>query len=383
MMKKNIKYQLPASPNPLIRVLLVEDDRTDAYLIQELLSEAGVRLDVRHADKISSALECLEEERFDVILTDLGLPDSQGFETFCKVRDKAPDTPIIVLTGLVDEEFAINAVQKGAQDYLVKGRVDAVSLSKSIRYSIERHKLLAERECRLNEIAKLERERNNLLSMLAHDMKNSIVPSIQLLSDMSSGETEDMHSNLSLVLDELNNVNYLATNFLEFARVDLKEYAPVPCRFEIVPMIEKQIEIAKVKATHKGLNVSLELLEKDLSVITADKDMINRVIANLLDNAIKYTGVDGAVTVRIADRDRYIMVQVGDTGPGIPAEYIPFLFDAFYRANGEQRGSGLGLAIAKTIVEAHGGNIWVDSAQGKGSTFSFTLPKPSDESIVE
>ena len=375
MMKRKIKDQMSASTNHMIRVLLVEDDRTDAYLIQELLSEAGVRLDVRHADKISSAFKCLEEERFDVILTDLGLPDSQGFETFCKVHDRAPDTPIIVLTGLVDEEFAINAVQKGAQDYLVKGRVDAVSLSKSIRYSIERHKLLAERECRLKEIAKLERERNNLLSMLAHDMKNSIVPSIQLLSDMSSGETEDMHSNLSLVLDELNNVNYLATNFLEFARVDLKEYAPVPCRFEIAPMIEKQIEIAKVKAAHKGLNVSLELLEKDLSVITADKDMINRVIANLLDNAIKYTGVDGVVTVRIADRDRYIMVQVGDTGPGIPAEYIPFLFDAFYRANGEQRGSGLGLAIAKTIVEAHGGNIWVDSAQGKGSTFSFTLPK--------
>ena len=373
--ERKIKDQMPASTNHMIRVLLVEDDRTDAYLIQELLSEAGVRLDVRHADKISSALECLEEERFDVILTDLGLPDSQGFETFCKVHDRAPDTPIIVLTGLVDEEFAMNAVQKGAQDYLVKGRVDAVSLSKSIRYSIERHKLLAERECRLKEIAKLERERNNLLSMLAHDMKNSIVPSIQLLSNMSSGKTEDMHSNLSLVLDELNNVNYLATNFLEFARVDLKEYAPVPCRFEIEPMIEKQIEIAKVKAAHKGLNVSLELLEKDLSVITADKDMINRVIANLLDNAIKYTGVDGAVTVRIADRDRYIMVQVGDTGPGIPAEYIPFLFNAFYRANGEQRGSGLGLAIAKTIVEAHGGNIWVDSAQGKGSTFSFTLPK--------
>ncbi len=374
-MKRKIEDQLPAGQNHLIRILLVEDDRADALLIQELLSEARVRLNVRHADKISSALEYLEEERFDVILTDLGLPDSQGFETFCKVRDNAPDTPIIVLTGLVDEEFAMNAVHQGAQDYLVKGRVDAVSLSKSIRYSIERHKLLAELEGRLKEISKLERERNNLLSMLAHDMKNSIVPSIQLLSDISSGETEDMQSNLSLVLDELNNVNYLATNFLEFARVDLKEYSPVPCRFGMVPIIEKQIEISKVKAAHKNLKVSLELLEKDLPMITADKDMINRVITNLLDNAIKYTDSDGSVTVRIADRGRDILVQVEDTGPGIPAEYIPFLFDAFYRANGEQRGSGLGLAIAKTIVEAHGGKIWVDSTPGKGSTFSFTLPK--------
>ena len=119
----------------------------------------------------------------------------------------------------------------------------------------------------------------------------------------------------------------------------------------------------------------LESLVEDLPMITADRDMINRVISNILDNAIKYTQSDGTVTVRLADRGREFMVQVEDTGPGIPAEYTPFLFDAFYRANGEQRGSGLGLAIAKTIVEAHGGKIWVDSTPGKGSTFSFTLPK--------
>lgn len=368
-----------SSKNPssekIIKVLLVEDDRVDAYLINELLSEARVRLDVRHADRISSAFECLEKEKFDVILTDLGLPDSQGFETFCKIRDNASDVPVIVLTGLADEEFAISAVQKGAQDYLVKGRVDSGALSKSIRYAIERHKLRGELERRLQEIAKLERERNHLLSMLAHDMKNSIVPSIQLLSDISSGETEDMHSNLSLVLEELNNVNYLATNFMEFARVDLKEYSPVLCRFEILPVIEKQVEISKVKANSKRLNILSEFLVETLAMITADKDMINRVITNLLDNAIKYTEPDGTITVKVADKGKEIMVQVEDTGPGISAEHIPFLFDAFYRANGEQSGSGLGLAIAKTIVEAHGGNIWVDSALGKGSTFSFTLPK--------
>src|SRR5512135_3132973 len=132
----------------LITALLVEDDQADAYLIKELLSEAGVPIGVRHVERITAAIKCLDEEKFDVILTDLGLPDGQGFETFCKVRDHAKDTPIIVLTGLTDEEFAMNAVQKGAQDYLVKGRVDADSLSKSIRYSIERHKLLAELERR-------------------------------------------------------------------------------------------------------------------------------------------------------------------------------------------------------------------------------------------
>jgi len=363
------------SPVKPVKVLIVEDDPADAYLIRELLSETHVRLDVGHADRLSSALKCLEEEEFDIILTDLGLPDSQGFETFCKIHDNTPDIPIVVLTGLADEEFAMSAVQKGAQDYLVKGRVDTDLLSKSIRYSIERHKLLAELERRITEIARLERERNHLLSMLAHDMKNSIVPSIQLLSDIALGETEDMHSNLSLVLEELNNVNYLATNFLEFSRVDLKEYSPVPSRFEILPLIEKQIEMSKVKASDKRLSILLEFISETLPTLTADKDMINRVISNLLDNAIKYTKPGGKVTVRLADRDGEIMVQVEDTGSGISEEYIPFLFDAFYRASGEQRGSGLGLAIAKRIVEAHGGNIWVNSKLGKGSTFSFTLPK--------
>ena len=358
-----------------IRILLIEDDHSDAELIRETLSEADVPVEVTHSDRMSSALQRLEHEQFDVILSDLGLPDSQGIDSFCRVRDHAGNTPVIVLTGLVDEEFAVNAVQKGAQDYLVKGRVDAILLSKAIRYAIHRQKLLVELETRLNEIARLERERNNLLSMLAHDMKNSIVPSIQILGDIISGETEDPRANLELVQDELKTVNYLATNFMEFASLTLKEYSPMPSRMEVRPLIEKQIEMAKVKADQKALGISLEIPGRSLPLITADRHMINRVITNLIDNAIKYTRSGGMVTVRVLDGKDDLLVQVEDTGDGIPAEHIPFLFDAFYRADRVQKGSGLGLAVARTIVEAHGGRIWVESTPGKGSTFSLTLPK--------
>jgi signal transduction histidine kinase len=358
-----------------IRILLIEDDHSDAELIRETLSGADVPVEVAHSDRISSALQSLEQEQFDVILADLGLPDSQGIDTFSRVCDHAGNTPVIVLTGLVDEELAVTAVQKGAQDYLVKGRVDAMLLSKAIRYAIHRQKLLVELETRLKEIARLERERNNLLSMLAHDMKNSIVPSIHILGDIISGEMEDPRANLELVQDELKTVNYLATNFMEFASFTLKEYSPVRNRMEVRPLIEKQIQMAKVKAEQKALKISLEIPGKSLPVITADKDMINRVITNLIDNAIKYTSSGGGVTVRVFNRKDDLLVQVEDTGDGIPAEHIPFLFDAFYRAERVQKGSGLGLAVARTIVEAHGGKIWVESTPGKGSTFSFTLPK--------
>jgi signal transduction histidine kinase len=372
--RPKVKGRLPASSNLPIKVLLVEDSPEDAYLIGELLSDTGVKFDVRHVDRISAALEYIGKDRFDVILTDLCLPDSQGFETFSKISDKASDIPIIVLTGRADDEFAMNAVQKGAQDYLVKGSVDGAALSKSIRYSIERHKMLSELESRIKEIARLERERKNLLSMLAHDIKNSVVPSIQLLDGIISGETDDMQSNLEMVLDELNNVNSLASNFMEFVRVDPRKYSPVLSRFEILPLIEKQIEISKIKAGKRRQEISVEVLVTLPPLITGDKAMINRVITNLLDNAIKYTGPDGSITVRLSKADGAVLIQVEDSGPGIPAEHIPFLFDAFYRASGDQRGSGLGLAIARTVVEAHGGKIWVDSHAGKGSLFSFTLP---------
>jgi len=357
-----------------IRILLIEDDPSDADLIREILSESDVPIEVTHSDRMSTALKCLEQEHFDVILSDLGLPDSQGIETFCRVRDHSDNTPVIVLTGLADEKFALSAVQKGAQDYLVKGRVDAVLLSKAIRYSIHRQKLLVELETKLKEIARLERERNNLLSMLAHDMKNSIVPSIHILEEILSGEVEDLPANLQLVQDELKTVNYLATNFMDFARFNLKEYSLVPSTREVRPLIEKQIQIAKVKADQKDLQISLEVPEKSL-LITADWNMVNRVITNLIDNAIKFTHPGGVVTIRVLDRKDDLLVQVEDSGEGIPAEHVPFLFDAFYRADSVQKGSGLGLAVARTIVEAHGGKIWVESIPGKGTKFCFTLPK--------
>jgi signal transduction histidine kinase len=103
--------------------------------------------------------------------------------------------------------------------------------------------------------------------------------------------------------------------------------------------------------------------------------MIERVIANMLDNAVKYSPNDTVVLVKLNDWNLEVQVQVIDAGIGISAEHLPYIFDAFYRVSRDSEGSGLGLSIAKEIVEAHGGKIWVKSAPGMGSTFSFTLPK--------
>ena len=125
--------------NSRLKVLLVEDNPGDFRLIDEMLKEvSSAKFELVWANRLSAGLEHLKQGIFDVLLLDLGLPDSQGFDTFKKIRDQAPQIPIIVLTVLADDGVAMRAVREGAQDYLVKGRIDSHLLVRSIHYAIER-----------------------------------------------------------------------------------------------------------------------------------------------------------------------------------------------------------------------------------------------------
>jgi len=146
-----------------MRVLLIEDNEADAVLIREILAEVtGTIFDLKWADRLSTGLERLAEGGVDVILLDLGLPDSQGLETLVKVQTQVPEVPTVVLTGLEDQTLATQAMRAGAQDYLVKGQVDSNLLGRSIRYAIGRQRLLMEleqvrlREQRERELRSLE-----------------------------------------------------------------------------------------------------------------------------------------------------------------------------------------------------------------------------------
>lgn len=224
-------------------------------------------------------------------------------------------------------------------------------------------------------IKKMERERKNMLSMFAHDIKNPVVTAGGFLTRLICGKSKDQQSDFESIRDELKIAESLIADFLQYSRFEAKEYQPVMKPFNIAASLRKQIENEIILADEKNIKIRSEITEDVFPDINADEAMVNRVIANLISNAIKYTNSDGEINVRLLNRDTDILVQVRDTGVGIPSDKLPFLFDAFYRVDRNQKGSGLGLSIAKTIVEAHGGKIWVESIVGEGSTFSFTLPK--------
>src|SRR5713226_1017761 len=129
-------------PSLVTKILLVEDNPGDAHLLREALAEIGEsRFEITHCETLAQAREFLAKNKSDVILSDLGLPDSQGLETVRHIHSAAPGVPVVVLTGLNDESFGSQALQEGAQDYLVKGHIDGRLLWRALRYAMERHRV--------------------------------------------------------------------------------------------------------------------------------------------------------------------------------------------------------------------------------------------------
>ncbi len=231
----------------------------------------------------------------------------------------------------------------------------------------------------ITEIKKAERERQNFLSMFAHDMKNPIVIGegylMRMLAEKVGTLTEKQKDYLRIIMEQTRKLQRLVSDFLDFSRVERSDLSPVLESYNLEEALEKQMEIMRVAADKKNIQLVFEYTQESLPVISADAALMDRVLTNLLDNALKYTNPGGRVTVHLQNRETDILVEVSDTGIGIHEKDLPCVFDAFCRIDRKGEGSGLGLAIARAIMTAHGGTISAESTPGKGSVFRLTLPK--------
>ncbi len=226
----------------------------------------------------------------------------------------------------------------------------------------------------------LQREKANLISMFAHDMRSSLTGihglGLRLMTKSAVLDEEKKEEYLRIINKEAAKLESLVDDFLEFSRL---ETGRLKLNFRAVSLDRELLEIFEFyqpRAAQRGIKLELHL-EDALPIIEADVNRLRRVFTNLLDNALKFSGESGTVSIIAEDDEHSLVVKIADQGIGIDPEELPFIFDLFHRARGGEKreGYGIGLATVKAIVEGHGGKVKVESEPNEGSVFTVVLPK--------
>lgn len=350
-------------PRP-IQVLLIEDDEVDARWVRRALrGSPAFRLTA--AGTLAAGLGCLKAGTFDIILSDLHLPDAGGLEVFEALSRQKPEAPIVLLTGSVlDEEKAMEAIHKGAQDYLIKGQVDERALIRALHYAMERKRLLLMRD--------------HFVHVVSHELRNPLTimcGSIAMLHRNPSPDEAQNKKTLQMAFRAVQRLLRTTEDLLDLAKMESRKYSFRQERFSLNTLVEEVAEFFQAEIGQKGLAFRKTLPEHDLEVL-ADRDQIARVVMNLLHNALKFTR-KGRIEILVEEEEGLARCAVTDTGPGIAAEDMPRLFQKFSQPGGANivQGTGLGLSICKEILDAHKGRIWAESARGQGASFLFTVPR--------
>ncbi len=351
----------PPTEGPLI--LIVEDDEGQARLTERVLRKHGFR-----AERVGTgadALAALQRGLDTVVLLDLGLPDMPGIDVLEQIVARSEETPVIVVTGVDDLTVAVDAIRRGGWDYVVK-RTDLGHLNELphvIRRNQDRQRLV--------------RERNLFRSMLSHDIRNPlnvIFNYADMIGD-EAGLSTGARQLLQRIKDNAASTLNLVCNFVELGRIEGGTLALDRRPMCLVALVREVIARQEAVGASRGVTLSLAATN-EMPHVPADSAYMERALTNLIGNALKFSPDGATVTVHLAREDGCVAISVSDTGPGITRDDIGRIFEKYRRgrATASVEGSGLGLFIVRSVVDAHGGTIDVQSEPGAGATFTIRVP---------
>jgi signal transduction histidine kinase len=416
-----------------IRVLVIEDNEDDFASVRLALGGAARGFDVRRAKAFAEAVARLESDGADVLLVDLNLPDSEGMDTFLRLNSRAPDVPVIVLTGLDDEAVAEEAVRRGAQDYLFKGRTPPESLVRAIRYSLERHRsqeaLRQYREhletiveartaelrraneallTQMDERSRAEGERETLRRELGEARR------IEALARVAAGVAHEFNNALMAIAG----YGHLARNRLE-PQDPAREYVAqiLAAAERAAAFTRKLVAFSSSQPLQPAvLDVSAfldcasaivrPLLGEAIELVTspsqnpiyvkADARRMEQLVTDLALNAREAMPDGGIFRMRAQSiplgpdpaRGRpahgtFACLRFEDTGVGMDRDTAQLAFEPFFTTKAFGPSSGLGLSVAYGIARQHGGWIEVESSPGQGSCFRVFLPEVGGTQAAE
>ncbi len=386
--------------NSIQHTILVVDDEADiTKILKKIL--AGVGYQVATTNSGEEALGLLENQSFSMIIADHVMPGGmQGAELLSRCKRDYPDMIRVMMTGYTDMEAAAQAVNEAEIYRFIIKPWSKDPLLNIVKGGIEQYEIIHENR-RLNEfvnnqneqlkeqnekLIELNRIKTSMTDMIVHDLKGplgSIMANLDLLSFGTLSE-EDRES-LDLSIEGSQEMLRLIMNIINVSKLEEGKIKLVYEEVEIKEMVLSSIDQLAGMVRLKELKISM-LIQEDIGNIMVDQDLISRTIVNLLSNAINYSPEGGKIEVRAnySDEKGRVKVSVQDYGQGIPPEQSETIFDRFSLARGDSNqyaySTGIGLTFCKMAVEAHGGKIWVESEQGRGSDFQFLIPIRPDVS---
>ena len=369
-------------------VLVADDVEANVELLRDQLASLGCRV-IHSVDGPSTLARCAEEHP-DLCILDISMPPGDlgvearetGFEV-CRRLKRDPRTariPVIFVSALNDASDRLKAIEAGGDDFLLKphnrhvlgARVHSLLKLKGATDALEES---------LKRLRELQKARDDLMRMIVHDLKTpltSMLATLEMLRDGDFGAIDERPARaLSDVEGKAEDLLGLIQDLLDVSKVEERplvlsseQIAPAALLAEVMFDWELRFRQEQTVARHE--------VADDAPVFRADKTLLKRVLANLVQNAITHSPVPVTLTLAARRDPAGIVISVSDTGPGIPDEYQGLVFQKFEQvraANAPRvRSSGLGLAFCRIAVESHGGRIWLRSKEGEGSTFHILLP---------
>ncbi len=379
-----------------LKILVIEDNKDHAFLTLKMLEKSFPASRIEIAETAIQAFQKVTDTSFDIVLSDYNLPDQDGLSILKNFKERGYDIPFVIMTGAGDEKLAVEAMQAGAYNYLVKDEVYLNTLPRVIQDAMAKHDHKKERDRLQNEIReknialeranqelkKLDQLKSEFIASVSHEFRtplNSIRESMALLAEgvVKLGEKQGDRV-FEIARNNVNRLALLIDDLLDFAKLEAGRMRMDKEHYDLLSIIQEAVDSMKGIAEKKNVEIGLSQ-DGSRPFILVDKGRLLQVLMNLVDNAIKFTPPGGKITVSVAVNGGKAQVAVEDTGVGIASEHLVRIFDKFEQVRQrhpgtEIRGTGLGLSISKQIVELHGGRIWVESEVGKGSRFIFTLP---------
>ncbi len=379
-----------------LKILVIEDNKDHAFLTLKMLEKSFPASSIEIAETAIQAFQKVTDTSFNIVLSDYNLPDQDGLSILKNFKERGYDIPFVIMTGAGDEKLAVEAMQAGAYNYLVKDEVYLNTLPRVIQDAMAKYDHKKERDRLQNEIReknialeranqelkKLDQLKSEFIASVSHEFRtplNSIKESMALLAEgvVKLGEKQGDRV-FEIARNNVNRLALLIDDLLDFAKLEAGRMRMDKQHYDLLSIIQEAVDSMKGIAEKKNVEIGLSQ-DGSRPFVLVDKGRLLQVLMNLVDNAIKFTPPGGKITVSVAVNGGKAQVAVEDTGVGIASEHLVRIFDKFEQVRQrhpgtEIRGTGLGLSISKQIVELHGGRIWVESEGRKGSRFIFTLP---------